>query len=733
MVRDLLRAVRFALTVTLLAPSLALAAGVQALFDLESPVTSPFPSDWFTVADASHNTGRRVNLPAPDCGVRPSDCEDVEVINTLDGFNLQPRLSIPFDGPIDVGTVTSDAVFLIRLGGMLDRDDHGGTVGINQVVWDPFTNTLHVESDELLDQHTRYALIVTRRVRDEFGAPIEPTEAFQRFRQTVRGPYKQALLDAMEAAMHIGVREAEIATASVFTTQSVTAVLEKIRDQIKAATPAPADFLLAPGNTRAVFALSEVSGITFNRQTSVNGPLSTVPVTDFPLLRIIPGAVSRIAFGKYLSPDYEVHPGDFIPPVGTRNGTPIAQGVNEIHFNVVLPSGNPPLGGWPVAIFGHGRGANKTLGFTVAASMAARGIATISINVPGHGFGPLSTLTVSRPAGAVTIPAGGRGFDQNGDGVITATEGFEAALPRTIIAARDGTRQAVADLIQLVRVIEVGIDVDGDGHPDLDPSRIYYFGNSLGGNMGPMFLALEPHVRAGVPVVAGGSPIELLRLAIFPSNPSRPLVGASLASRTPSLINPPGVTALGGIAVGPPHFNENIPLRDGIPLAVRLADGTSYEIKSPVINAVQGAMEIQQMFENAEWVAQSGDPVPYAPHLRLQPLAGVSAKPLIFLMAKGDQSAPNPTNTAVLRAGHLADGTIFYRHDLAFAERPTLLKNPHRFLVDVAGFGDISLGAQELVATFFASDGQEVIHPEPARFFEVPIVPPPPEDLNFIP
>src|SRR6266849_3710903 len=126
MVRDLLRALRFALTVTLLVPSLALAAGVQALFDLESPATSPFPSDWFTVTDASHNTGRRVNLPAPDCGVRPSDCEDVEVINTLDGFNLQPRLSIPFDGPIDVGTVNSNTVFLVKLGDTSSPADRGG-------------------------------------------------------------------------------------------------------------------------------------------------------------------------------------------------------------------------------------------------------------------------------------------------------------------------------------------------------------------------------------------------------------------------------------------------------------------------------------------------------------------------------------------------------------------------------------------------------------------------------
>jgi hypothetical protein len=40
--------------------------------------------------------------------------------------------------------------------------------------------------------------------------------------------------------------------------------------------------------------------------------------------------------------------------------------------------------------------------------------------------------------------------------------------------------------------------------------------------------------------------------------------------------------------------------------------------------------------------------------------------------------------------------------------------------------------AQEQIATFFATDGAEIIHPEPARFFEVPIQEPLPEDLSYI-
>ena len=263
--------VLMSLALLALAPSLAEAV-VRASFDLGDRRGGPFPSDRFTVADATQNTGLRVNLPKPDCAVRPNDCANLDVINTLDGFNVQPRLSIPFDGPIDVSTVTSDTVFLVRLG--LARQSGAGPrrVGINQVVWDVATNTLHVEADELLDQHTSYALIVTRGLRDTLGNPVEPATAFPKF---LYGPnfgqpkelkaYRWALLKALVTAALFGVHPHEVVAASVFTTQSVTAVLEKIRDQIKLGTPAPADFALGPEGTRAVYPLGALTDIVSNR------------------------------------------------------------------------------------------------------------------------------------------------------------------------------------------------------------------------------------------------------------------------------------------------------------------------------------------------------------------------------------------------------------------------------------------------------------------------------------
>ena len=593
----------------------------------------------------------------------------------------------------------------------------------------------------MLDQHTRYALLVTRGVRDADGLPVEPSEAFEHFRHDLNfgqssdpdlARYRTDLLDALSAAELAGVRPKDIVTASVFTTLSATADLEKIRDQIHAATPEPADFLLGPGGERTVFDLDDITGITWQQQTGVNPAVFNPFNLDLSLIRdISPGAVGSLAFGSYLSPDYEVHSGEYIPPVATRTGTPAVQGTNEVYFNLFLPSGPEPEGGWPVAIFGHGAGRNKNAEpLPVAATMAANGIATVIINVPGNGFGPLGTLTVNQTtADPVTFSAGGRGIDQDGDHIIGAREGQFATAPQTIVSNRDAQRQTVADLMQLVRVVEAGTDVDGDGARDLDPSRIYYFGQSLGGNFGTILLAVEPDVRVGVPNVPGGPAI------LGPAN--RPtMVGQSLASRVPSLINSPGITHIDGVPVPPgPAFDENMPLRDGIPLTVRLADGTTHVIQSPVINTVAGAMAIQEVFENTEWVSQSGNPVAYAPHLRKAPLVGVPAKSVIIQFAKGDQLAGVGT-TALLRAGDLADRTTFFRNDLAFAENSGVPKNPHGFLTAISGVVplavEIALGAQRQIATFFVSDGTVVIHPQPSRFFETPVAGPLPERLSFI-
>jgi hypothetical protein len=699
------RMLLLALCALFLVPSTAQAAGVAPTFDLSSPSGAPSPSDRFTTPDASQLTGLRIALPKPDCALFPSDCQDVDVLNDLDGFNVQPRLTIPFSGAIDPQSVTSESMFVVRL-------PDGDVTGINQVVWHPATNRLHAETDEQLDQHTRYLLVVTDDVRDAAGDRIDSANFRHElnFGQTSSAAdkrYRKDLLDALQA-LPAGVQPSDVAAASLFTTQSVTALLEQVRRQIKASTPEPADFLLGAGGARTVFPLAGVTSVLFNRQTGT-APTFSLSAVPTPALSIFPGAVGTIAFGAYTSPDYETA-ARVIPAVGSKTGTPAVRGTNRVQFNLFLPSGSRPAGGWPVAIFGHGFGDNKNSSpVVVAASMARAGIATIAINVVGHGGGELGTLTVNRTTGGpVTFSAGGRGIDQNGNGTIDSTEGVDAAPPQTLVSNRDGLRQTVIDLMQLVRELEVGMDVDGDGARDLDPARIAYFGQSFGGIYGTTFLAVEPTVRIGATNVAGGPIIEIARL----SPTFRPLVWLSLVNRSPALANLPGLF----------QFDENLPLRN----------------EPARIDLVAGAAPIQALIGISEWATQSANPAAYAPHLIRAPLDGVSSKSVLLQFARGDRTVPNPTTSAIIRAGGLASRTTLFRNDLARAANPAFPSNPHTFLTNIASpspqVAGTALAAQGQIAQFFATGGFVTADPDGAgALFETPMVGPPPEDLAFLP
>jgi hypothetical protein len=705
---------------------------VAPQFSLPGMQQSPFPSDFFTVSDSGQNTALRVNLPKPDCNARPSDCQDIDVINQLDGFSVQTRLEIPFDGAIDPATVNTSTVFFVSLGDVTALGVPGGKqIGVNQVVWDPARMTLFAESDELLEQHTRYVAVVTTGVKDSIGRAVVPPAGFTQFLSPQFVPpdpqtaaYHTELVAALANNALTAVPAGSIAAATVFTTQSVTSFLEKVRDQIKTATPPPASFLIGTKGERTVFAKSAVSSIVFNYQAGINPPFCQVGSTptfcpfnlNLSLLDLVPSSVGTIAYGKYTSADYQVAPA-VIPDLPTLTGAPQVQKTADIYFTLFLPASAKPASGWPVAIYGHGGGGNKDLGgpLKLASIMAANGIATIAINTVSSGGGPLSSLVVTTGNTNVTLLSGGRTLDVNGDGIFTDQENFVAAAPRSIVSGRDTRRQTIADLMQLVRVIQVGVDVDGDGTPDLDKSRVYYFGVSLGGNNGVVFLAMEPDVHAGVPNAFGGHAADANRL----SPGGRDYLGSVLFARVPSLLN-----------LGPPDlvnglfpFNENLPLRN----------------QPPVINTVAGAIDIQEYLARMRWVGMSGATAAYAPYLRREPLAGSSAKSIIMQVSKGDMTEPNPDATATLRAGQLAGQTTYFRNDLAFAANPNFDKDPHAFILQVQAGTDpgvlaVARAAQMQIALFFASDGQTVIDPDGlGPLFETPIAGPLPEVLNFIP
>ena len=152
-------------------------------FGLDARESGIFPTDFFTVPDATMKTGLTRQSAASRLRCPRDGLPGPGALNALDGFNMQPRVTVPFDGDIDPSTVTSQNMFFVELG---DADVDAGrewrrwrhhwdpvaVIGINQAVWDPASRVVAVQSDEQLKQHTRYAFVVTNGVRDAGGAPV---------------------------------------------------------------------------------------------------------------------------------------------------------------------------------------------------------------------------------------------------------------------------------------------------------------------------------------------------------------------------------------------------------------------------------------------------------------------------------------------------------------------------------------------------------------------------------
>ncbi len=684
------------LTLTLLTGQLF--AATTVLFDPTTPQTGPFPTDYLTVPDATQKTGLRLNLPLPSCETQYTSCQETGLLEQVDGFNIRSRAHVRFSAPIDPATLKG-AMFFVALNNLVANEpgvnQPGDVVATDELIYDPSTNTAYAKPAIPLDQHRRYALIVTDAVKDATGAAVTRDPGFSTCLQA-SSAYCQML---SAAVANISTAPQGIVSATVFTTMSVTAWLQHARDDLQFI--APATTILANGT----FQVANLAGITLHEQTG------SIPVafTDIslPLSSTILAGLGSVSIGSFQSLNF-LGTDQTIAPAPTNPALPTPAATTQVYFNALLPAMSKPAAGYPVIIFGHGLGDSRFGGPTaVAPAMARNGFAVIAIDAVGHGFGPLSSVTFTDTAGNVTtLAAGGRGVDLNGDGTIESDEGCSIVAP-IAYGTRDCLRQTVVDLLQLVRAIRQGIDLDGDGKPDLDASRIYYGGQSLGAMYGTILTALEPSIRAAALNVGGGTETDIGRW----SPAYKPLTAQALGMRLPSLLNQ-GST-----------YNEDY-VFPGQPAHV---------------TTVPGAIAIQNEAEIWEWLDMSGDPIGFASHIKLAPLEGLTARPALIQFALGDMTMPNPATSELIATSGLISSTWEYRHDLARAKAPDLPADPHPYLVLFVNLDGstivlpgadglvISLDAQSQIAGFFAADGASIPDPNVLSYllygfklFEVP-------------
>ena len=613
--------VTLAVAAPLAVASVPVAVLPVAVLDGATVPTVPFPNDRFTVPDRGQLTGLRVALPVPDCtDATRSRCDAVALLNSLDGFDLQPRVFIPFSGDIDVATVTPSTVYV---------EGAGGRVGLQQLTFDPALDVLAGTTRAQLAEQTRYVLVVTRAVRDTTGAPLA---------REVRVP---------------------------FTTMSGTTELDRIRKALDSgeayaqAGIATREASFEQEGTTTVFppAFAELITRRDQREADPAAPLVSSTVPNLAL-----AGVGCYGFGSIESPQF-IRADATVPPTPS-GATPRALSKQRIGFTLVVPAGPAPAGGWPTAVYGPGFTRSKLDLFASSDLNAAAGIATLATDPAGHGYGPTSQLSVGLPGAETTFLAYGRGRDLDGDGTIGNAEGSqptkrvtlsggevvdEQPSPNALHGLRGGLIQTVVDNMALLRAVQAGISVPSCAlSPDatLATEDVQYYGLSFGGIYGTMLLGTDPSVTSGLLNVPGGPIVDVARLSGF-----RPLLGDTLRVSRPSLAN-------GG--PGRDGFTESIPMPHD----------------PPITAPAPGAMELQRYLADAIWYGRPGGPETYAPLLRKDPRNG--EKSVLYQVAFGDNTVPNVTSGNIIRAGELFDRVTYYRNDLT----PTSGMNPHGFLAD---------------------------------------------------
>jgi hypothetical protein len=266
---------------------------------------------------------------------------------------------------------------------------NGHVVGINQIDWEPATNTLHVESDQQLKQDTTYLLVVTRGVHDASGHPIDGLD----LKHGWKGDYGDDVERAMPWALGRGLGPVGIADVSVFTTQSITATSKQIRSQLHGG---PVTFTLGTHGERTVFPLVDAHRHHGEPRGHHRADVRELGAAACGALHLSGlGRDDRVRLVR-IARLRERGRGD---PGGRHENRRAGGAVDQPSRLHAVRAGQArrPRAAWPTAIFGHGFTDSKDgAPWAVASSLAHAGIATIAINVVGHGGGALGTYTVSQ-------------------------------------------------------------------------------------------------------------------------------------------------------------------------------------------------------------------------------------------------------------------------------------------------------------------------------------------------
>ncbi len=424
-----------------------------------------------------------------------------------------------------------------------------------------------------LKQLTSYMAIVTDGIRDTLGNDATPDSTYflsKRPTPLCTGgvstdpllpsatacalePLRQLTNSHLAVAAGAGVNRDRVVVSWVATTQAITPVLQAVRSRI---TPQP-NLLVPTGLNTSAAGLPPVADIFvgflslpyyLQPPTAAN---PTGPLTGF----------WRAAPGAYVPPFNALGLSPTSTNITFANPFPVANATVRVPVLMTVPNANSgrtrPLAGWPIVLFQHGITRNRTDMLAISATMAAQGFVVVAIDQPLHGVSPGNSdfattapffVSSSNPRTAPLAAAGvtERTFNVDyvnnttgaaGPDMIADASGTHSINLSSLLTSRDNLRQAQVDLFVLAATAP-RFDLDGNGTPDIDGSRMAFVGQSLGSMVGIPFLAFEPTVNVGLLSVPGGGIAQMLNGSVT----FGPRIRAGLASV--------------GLTAGTPDFNR---------------------------------------------------------------------------------------------------------------------------------------------------------------------------------
>ena len=375
----------------------------------------------------------------------------------LTGWGLWPTIRVPMSQPVRVPEHGEEGgVWLVEAA-------HPWRSVPIDVRWDARWSALLVRSRAPLAPGVRYAIFVTRSLEGLSGIDCEPSEAFERvvFGPTVVGltaeelEARQRIRPVIHRAKVSGFISSfkEVVVVDTLTTGTPSVELMALAGRVHTASLEPGDYSTEPTPLLPWL-------------TAGSWEPGSAPWTAFWQSSILGTNTERLAIGWFTSRDVRTQ-GVFDSQIVEGNAPALEQ---PLGVWATIPHAAAPANGYPVILSFHAAGADG--------ARAARSGTNVIEKTPAIVVGISAPYFGERP------------------------DVGHYVKPDAIAKTRDGFRQAIVDYLLLRQAILRARAHGVWPFANIDPSKFYVRGGSLGAVQGALFALVSPD--ASVATMTGG-------------------------------------------------------------------------------------------------------------------------------------------------------------------------------------------------------------------------------------